>query len=189
MVALFAAGVVHVGRRGVLPAALAIGLVVVHTIIYRVGLFASGGYARFLVPAAGLVGALAAVGLASVWRGRMRGTIVAICAAAIVGSIATVSVFWLVPYVVRICLVASATSLVALAAAAVVAPRTHNLPRLGKVVAGVAMGAALVQAGFLVRPLRIEPRRAPLHAAVVRVVRDVSSPAYADRHARLTTLR
>jgi len=182
-VALFAAGVVHVGRRGVLPAALTIGLVILHTLIYRFGMFASGGYARFLVPAAGLVGAMGAVGLAGVWRGHERGPIVAICAAAIAGSMATIWTFWQVPYVVRSFLVAAVIPLTVLAAAVAITRNTHNLPHLSKAVAGVAMAAAIVQAGFMVRPLRIDPQRGPLHAAVVRAVREVSRPPYAGRPA------
>ncbi len=62
---LAAIGVVRAGRRAWLPVALAVGMLVLHTLIFRFGSYASGGYARFLVPASGLVGALAAVGLSA----------------------------------------------------------------------------------------------------------------------------
>jgi hypothetical protein len=68
---LAVAGVARLGRRAILPAANALALLTLHAVLYRYGLFASGGYARFLVPASGVVAALAAAGVGPV-RARSR---------------------------------------------------------------------------------------------------------------------
>jgi len=65
---LAAIGAARLGRRGWLPTALALAFFATQTLIFALGLFASGGYARFLVPAAGLVAALAACGAGIVGR-------------------------------------------------------------------------------------------------------------------------
>ncbi|MBI5723239.1 MAG: hypothetical protein HZA50_04725 [Planctomycetes bacterium] len=65
-VALAIAGMIATGRRGWPVWSMAGGLVVLHTAIFMVGMFESGGYARFLVPAGGLTAALAACGMAAV---------------------------------------------------------------------------------------------------------------------------
>jgi len=68
VLALASTGAVCLLRRAWLPAALAAGYVGLHTVIFHYGVVASGGYPRFLVPVCGPVGALAAAGLAAVWR-------------------------------------------------------------------------------------------------------------------------
>lgn len=49
-------------RRGAMIWVLPVAVVLLHTLLYAFNSFASGGYARFLVPISGLVGATAAVG-------------------------------------------------------------------------------------------------------------------------------
>jgi hypothetical protein len=66
---LAAAGALCFARKAVLPTLLALQLVAVQTVIYHYGLFASGGYERFLVPISGLTAAVAAAGLAAVVLG------------------------------------------------------------------------------------------------------------------------
>ncbi|MFP4106109.1 MAG: hypothetical protein ACLFVU_08465 [Phycisphaerae bacterium] len=81
---LATAGAVARPGRSVLVWIFPLGLLVLHTIIYARGMFASGGYPRFLVPAAGLLGALAGVGLQAVVVGRSRRAIVAMVATMLV---------------------------------------------------------------------------------------------------------
>jgi len=63
VLALAAAGTLAAGRRGWLVWAMPAGLVALHTVLYRFGWFGASGYARFLVPTAGPVAAVGAVGL------------------------------------------------------------------------------------------------------------------------------
>lgn len=63
MVALVAAGTAGLTRRGWMLAGMAWGLFAVETLLFRFGLFASGGYGRFMVTVAAPAGALAAGGL------------------------------------------------------------------------------------------------------------------------------
>ncbi|MGC9453236.1 MAG: hypothetical protein ACP5HU_00065, partial [Phycisphaerae bacterium] len=85
VLALAAAGAARLGRRGWLPAALAAAGVLLHSVIYCFGAFASGGYERFLVPLAGPVAALAGCGFAALLRPRGRLPAVAALAAASAG--------------------------------------------------------------------------------------------------------
>jgi hypothetical protein len=82
VLAAAAAGAVVLGRRAFVPTAIALGLSVLHTVIYVRGSFESGGYMRFLVPMTGLVGALAACGAGLLLTGRRRVAIIAALAVA-----------------------------------------------------------------------------------------------------------
>lgn len=84
VLALWTVGAVCCARRAFFPAMLCLGLVGVETLLYRYGLFASGGYARFLVPIGGLTGAVAAAGLATLCQGRKVGMVIAF---AVLGAI------------------------------------------------------------------------------------------------------
>jgi hypothetical protein len=64
VVALAVGGAVCFARRAMLPIAMCAGLLGIETIIFVRGSFASGGYARFLVPIAGLTAVVASAGLA-----------------------------------------------------------------------------------------------------------------------------
>jgi hypothetical protein len=63
---LAVAGALCFARKAIVPTLLALQLVAAETVLYHYGLFASGGYARFLVPIGGLTAAAAAAGLAAV---------------------------------------------------------------------------------------------------------------------------
>lgn len=63
---LAAAGALCFARKALVPTLLALQLVAAETVLYHYGLFASGGYERFLVPIGGLTAAVAAAGLAAV---------------------------------------------------------------------------------------------------------------------------
>jgi glycerol uptake facilitator-like aquaporin len=72
---LMAAGIGRYARRDRIALVAVISLVayvLAHSVIYRYGLFASGGYYRFLVPVGPLVALCAADGLAQLWRRRVR---------------------------------------------------------------------------------------------------------------------
>jgi hypothetical protein len=66
ILALAAGGIFQNHRKAILPAAMGIALVALESVIFWKGAFESGGYPRFLVPACGLVGAMAATGLSAV---------------------------------------------------------------------------------------------------------------------------
>ncbi len=69
---LAATGAVRLHRRAWFPTALTVGLVALHSYLFWRGSFATGGYARFLVPLAGLLGALAAAGVGACWAAPRR---------------------------------------------------------------------------------------------------------------------
>lgn len=69
---LTVAGAVWLGRRGGLVSLLAFGMLGLQGLIFSVGSFASGGYARFLVPVCGLVAVLAAGGVRAIATLRER---------------------------------------------------------------------------------------------------------------------
>ncbi|MBI5724323.1 MAG: hypothetical protein HZA50_10230 [Planctomycetes bacterium] len=72
VIILWAAGAAAFMKRAALPVLLSLGLVAIETILYRFGLFASGGYDRFLVPIGGLTAAVAAAGIAAMLPDRGR---------------------------------------------------------------------------------------------------------------------
>ncbi|MFB3894635.1 MAG: hypothetical protein ACE15C_21755 [Phycisphaerae bacterium] len=72
VLAAAAAGAIALGRRALLPTAIAVGLAGLQTVIFMRGDAESGGYMRFLVPICGVVGAVAACGLGFLLAGAHR---------------------------------------------------------------------------------------------------------------------
>ena len=71
-------GMIAWGRRAWLATALTVSLVALHSVLFWRGSFATGGYARFLVPLAAPVAVLAVGGIRGAWpdwrwdAGRLR---------------------------------------------------------------------------------------------------------------------
>ena len=172
--ALAAVGVIARGRRAWLPAALAVGLCAIQTLIFHYGLFESGGYPRFMVPVSGLAAALAAAGLAAAWRtDRPLGSVVL---AVLALAIATPAIYaaWVAPprLVLGLAFVVLFWAVLPL-----IAPlRLRGF--LGRVAVVVAVVAIAAQAGGMIRPLRTLDSR--LNSAMTRCTRDVSDH-YAGR--------
>jgi len=150
-VALMLAGTGRTIRRGWIVAAPAYGLFALHTVLYRYGMFATGGYARFLVTASGLVGAMGAVGVGVLVRRSGRWAPAAAMGALGVGAMC----FGVWPYAWPVWVVGGVTG--ALGGGMILAWRLGAGPArraVGGIVAACAMGAVLWQAGAEIRPLR-----------------------------------
>lgn len=80
LVVLCFTGAVCLGRRAWAVTAFVFGLVGLHGMIFSLGLFASGGYARFLVPISGFTAILAAGGIRGLLAERSPRVAVAACA-------------------------------------------------------------------------------------------------------------
>ncbi|NBB96202.1 MAG: hypothetical protein GVY16_10760 [Planctomycetes bacterium] len=87
-------GAVWIGRRGWLVSAWVFGLVALHTLIFARGMFASGGYSRFVVPAGGLLAVLAGGGLKAVFAEKRTRSAVTILVAGAVWLPLTSYVVW-----------------------------------------------------------------------------------------------
>jgi len=190
-VALGAAGAVRAGRYGWFVTALVAGLALVHTLIYSFGGFASGGYGRFLVPAAGLLAALAAIGLGAAWAAGHRAS-VAISATLAAGLLAAPvarphlpeDISWLDPW-----LMPKPIALLVLLALIpgmllIVSPHRGWRRRLARFAAGLALALLLVQTGVLIRPHNVTAR--PPNAAVRQCANDLARGPY-SRNPGLTS--
>jgi len=161
-------GAVCVRRRKRLVPAMAAVFFLVHCAVVAVGVFASGGYARFMVTIAPLVAVLAVVGwedLLRRWRGghATRRAWLTMTAVWVVGVVALavesragrgVDVSVLGPWIV----VTTVGVLVVTLGMAFGGPRTRA--RSGRVAAAVLALTAVIQIGWIVRPLRRRPEQA-----------------------------
>jgi hypothetical protein len=147
--ALAAAGIAHLGRRALVPAVAAFGLFALHTVLFRYGLFASGGYGRFLVPAASAVAALAAAGVGAVAHGA-RGARVAALLVLALAPLAVLDHDVETPVVVIVLILACFYGLCALRTAL---PAKKAQVALVRTALWTALGFAALQAALLVRPL------------------------------------
>ncbi len=182
VLALAAGGAVRSGRRAWLPTAVCTVAIAMHSFVYWRGAFASGGYERFLVPLAGPVAALAAVGVAAMFRPRGRVPAVAVLAASAAG---VWSVFGGgVPYVPAALLPPLATFAVSvtsvLALGAVVAllaggSRGRRAAALGALTAAAVLAG--LQVGGQVRPLRLSDSE--VYVVVRECLRELDDTAFA----------
>ena len=178
------AGAASVPRRGRLVAALAVGLVVLHGALFYFGLFATGGYARFLVPGAGLFAVLGALGLRSLWNGRRIATIPAL--AAIPGVFMLVAhtygfLFTSRPQRMMALSWCLAAAMAPLLAAAVVARDRRWLVRLGRAAAVIAALFVAAQAASQIRPLYIAGNVDPTHRLALKSVRLIAGEPFNRR--------
>jgi len=192
------AGAVRLGRRGWLIWSLVYGLVALHTVLFRFGLFETGGYARFLMPVSGLVGVLAAAGLTSVWRGRRRAPLLAVYLAApawvLLGAWAldramkinpamlrdpAVAVAQIVLPLVVIVVLTAAAAILPVVIAAVVRLPGRRPARLGRWGAAAMLVLNVVHVAVQVRPLRLD--RSSEHYVVCRALDHVAGSPYAGR--------
>lgn len=191
------AGALRLGRRAWLVTSLTFGLAALHTVLFRFGLFASGGYARFLVPVGGLLAVLGAAGLDGLWRPKKKPVLLAACLAPLVW-------FWLGMYVVGarrsqldtlapaypilhaglrylpLVMTVSAVAIVAAVPVLILVLRkadSARMTRLGRTAAVAMVVVAAVQAAVQVRPLMLD--RWTLNAAVKRAIAHVADGEHA----------
>lgn len=167
-------GALHLRRRAWFITAVVFSLLALHAVLFRFRLFATGGYARFMVPAAALVAVLAAGGfraLVSATGGRTAAAASALVGgwlllsgmvAAGHGGIRTEVAF----------IVASPFAVFALLAVAQDRPSW----RLGRVFAGVLVVVIAVQAGIQIRPLRLSS--SPMHRLIANAVEALEQSPY-----------
>ena len=185
VIALAVAGTIHLHKRAWMVWTLAFGLVVVHTLIYRFGLFASGGYGRFLIPVSGLTAALAAGGLAATAGKKntyMPAESVFLVLAGAVIITQRYSPVPILPTSARALglLLAGAGGVTALASG----QRVRRVLRLAA--AGTAALAVGIQAGGFVRPLTIAA--SAHHSVIADCTRQLQQTRYADDFALTTHL-
>ncbi len=182
---LSVAGGMALKRRAGLVAALGFGLVGLQGLIYYFGLFASGGYARFLVPGAALFAVLAAAGLRAMWNGRNRAAVPAsLAAATLVLWSAFRSYHWVISpnYGQVRALAWGFTGLAAVLAAAALLPGVRRV-RPGRAAAGVLLAMTAAQAVVQVRPLQMDNTWDGMHAALERSIEDVEARGMGSRPA------
>ncbi|MBP7864337.1 MAG: phospholipid carrier-dependent glycosyltransferase [Acidobacteria bacterium] len=152
LAALAVTGAFAAGRRGLLASIPAGAFLALQSLLFALGIFASGGYARFMVTLAGLVGALASAGLAAglgAAPGRARAILGPAALAALVVATALVR-----PLAHPAALVALAALSLAygLWAAWAALPFRRRLTRAFTV---ACAGLALFQSALMVRPLNL----------------------------------
>jgi len=181
--ALAAVGALAVRRRAALPTALCVALFLIHSLLFWRGSFATGGYARFLVPLAAPLAALGAAGLGELWLARRR-TAIAAALLLTAGWIVLIIACWahVVPQpwrrpaeiaTVAAALVLSAGTITMLAAA----PR--RALQVARAAAVTVILLIVVQMIVQVRPLHLG--RTPGHRVVERVLKDLSQKGYRRR--------
>ena len=178
---LTVAGAVSAGRRAALVSAMTFGLVAVHAVLFANGLFASGGYSRFLVPVSGLAGALAACGLRAAWRGQGR-----LSSAAVFATVAAAlylldrdfpSIFQGRQVTMPIVIVLAFWAALGLATTMLNRPRPRAI--MGRFAAAFAVLLAVAQAIGQVGPLRLA--RDPVRAVIAQAVEVTRQAPYVDR--------
>ena len=181
--ALAAVGATALHRRVALPAALCATLIIVHSLLYWRGSFATGGYSRFLVPLAAPLAALGAAGLGELWRARRR-TAIAASLLLTAGWIALVIVCWawVLPerwrLPAKLSAVAAAVPLLA-GAVVLLAGAPRRALQASRAAAVVAVMVVAAQAAVQIRPLHLE--NSPGHCVVKRALKNLSRSEYRDR--------
>jgi hypothetical protein len=171
-------GAIWFGRRAWLISAWVFGLVGLHTLIFAMGLFASGGYSRFLVPIGGLAAVLSAGGLQAVFAHHRRNLMAIMLLGAAIWLPVTAWVVWtqwsfnlwawLIPPAI-VCVLAAITLAVV---------RNDKWRRV--ILVGAVVIAAGLQVGRLapeVKPLRLTDL--PMYRALL-TARDRAAADYAD---------
>ena len=181
--ALAAVGAIALHRRAALPAALCAALVLMHSLLYWRGSFATGGYSRFLVPLTAPLAALAAAGLGELWRARRR-TAIAASLLLTAGWIALVIVCWewLLPerwrLPAKLSTAAAAVPLLA-GVAILLAGASRRALQVARAAAVAAAALVVVQAAVQIRPLRLE--NSPAHCVIGRALAELASSEFRDR--------
>lgn len=176
-------GAVWLHRRAWLATALTAGLVALHSWLFWRGSFATGGYARFLVPLSAPVAVLAAAGFYGAWRATNR-YVVAILPAVAAGWLTLVILRWwmFLPMVFRPSAGRFALMLAApLVLAALLALLLHRVVVrwVGRLAALAAVVFAAGQIASQVHPMTLVCDKN--HYVVHRAVRAIEQSEYRDR--------
>lgn len=168
-------GAVRLGRRVWFSSAAVFGLLALQAVLFRFGLFATGGYARFMVPAAGLLAVLAAGGLHVLLSNPSRTTVAA--AAALTGAWLGLSGMVATAHMglSAVLVLAAVTPFVIFALVA--ASQDRHTARTGRVLAVVLVVLAVGQAAAQVRPPRLS--ESPMHRLIADAVGAVEDSAHA----------
>jgi hypothetical protein len=189
VVALALGGCVCLGRRAWMVSALGLGLLVLHGTLRTLGAFATGGYGRFLVPAAAFYAVLAAGGARCLWEARSRAAVIAAAAAA--PALLALTAYahpWVISAEARqahvlawgVAAVAAPVVLAAALAGREGTKRRKLLARAGQLAAGGLAAVTLVQVAFQVHPLMLSSNPDGAHLAVNEAVEWVAASEYRD---------
>ncbi len=176
--ALAIAGAIQLARRGWLISAWVFGLVALHSVIFTFGLFASGGYSRFLVPIAGLLAVLAASGAQGCWEMKRKIFPVIVLASMIGWLVLTCSIFGYVArpeYLLPVAAVLLLLMILTLRCWRNIFCKTW----LSRIAVLVAVVLVIFQDAAVIRPLRLDV--SALHRVVIHSVRKTDSEPYANR--------
>ncbi len=181
------AGAVALRRRGWMVSAFAFGLVGLHGALWYKGAFATGGYARFLVPGSAFVAVLAAAGLPCIWRGRNR---LAVASAAIAAAALFVLIACKYPQVIApgywqaYAMALSLTAVMAIILAVTLFAKTAKLRlRAGQLTATILVVLVAVQVGLQVRPFTFDANPDGAHIVMSKAVAYIDKSEYRDNPA------
>jgi hypothetical protein len=169
--------------------ALGLGLLVLHGTLRTLGEFATGGYGRFLVPAAAFYAVLAAGGARCLWEARSRAAVITAAAAAPALLALTAYVHpWVLSADARqahvlawgVAAVAAPLVLAAALAGRDGAQGRKLLGRAGQLAAGGLAAVTLVQVAFQVHPLMLSSNPDGAHLAVNEAVEWVAASEHRD---------
>lgn len=177
--ALAIAGVFRLGRKGWVISAWVFGLVALHSLIFARGMFASGGYARFLVPIAGLLAVLGAAGIQIIWELKRKfcAAIVLVCMGGWLMLIGSkfgyiVPLKYMLPPGILLWLCAILTLL---------SRKPTSVKWLCRLTVIVAAILTIGQFAQVTRPLRLAD--SPMHRVIIASVEYAQAQPYANRPA------
>jgi len=173
------AGAISLGRRALAVSVTAFAVLFLHGLLFGLGAFATGGYARFLVPAGGLFAVLAAGGIEGLWHARGRAIVASavIFAPAVLILVAAHDDYWW-----AIARQRRDAHFIALALAAVMAPilaaallpgKNHLLLRAGQLAVVILAVVTAIQVGTQVKPLSLVANNDGMHLVVSQAVEHI----------------
>ncbi len=177
--ALAIAGAWWLGRKGWLISAWVFGLVALHSLIFARGLFASGGYARFLVPIAGLMAVLASAGVQVAWELK-RKNLASLVLACMGGWLALIG--WKFGFVVPLrYMLPPAIVLWLWAILALLSRNPVSVKWMCRLAVIVAVVLAVGQFAIVTRPLMLAD--SAMHRVIIASVESTQASPYATRPA------
>ncbi len=175
VLSLAVGGAIYLGRRAWFLSGWVCGLVVLHSVIFAWGMFASGGYSRFLVPISGLLGVLGAAGLRAVLCEQRRDIVAVVfgCAGGWV-LLASYTFGTFVPFQVTLI---PGLILVAAGVLTAVVRRVGFVCWMSRAAAAVMLLLAAGHFASVTRPLRLSDSN--MHRAIVGVLYEIKQSPHA----------